>query len=57
MKKVYLKPTTEKVAYLHESNLMVHSDIYIGAKAIDFDNDDDNNDDSDLEGMKNLWDD
>jgi hypothetical protein len=36
---------------------MVHSDIYIGAKEIDFDNDDDNNDDSDLEGMKNLWDD
>ena len=57
MKKVYLKPTTEKVAYLHESNLMVHSDIYIGAKEIDFENDDEDNDNGDLEGLKNLWDD
>ena len=56
MRKVYLKPTIEKVAYLHESNLMKHSDIFIGAKEIDFENDDANNDNSDLEGMKNLWD-
>ena len=55
MRKVYLKPTIEKVAYLHESNLMKHSDVFIGAKEIDFD-DDENNDNSDLEGMKNLWD-
>ncbi|MCR5130268.1 MAG: hypothetical protein K6C10_02260 [Prevotella sp.] len=54
MKKVYLKPTTEKVAYLHESNLMVHSDVYIGAKGINFE-DEETEEDADW-SSRNLWD-
>lgn len=56
MRKVYIKPEIEKVAYLHESNLMDHSDHHIGAKGFDFDDNEINNDNSDFEGVKNLWD-
>ena len=56
MRKVYIKPEMEIVAYLHESNLMDHSDHHIGAKGFDFDDNEINNDNSDFEGVKNLWD-
>ena len=55
MRKVYKKPEMEIVAYLHESNLMDHSDDHMGAKGINFD-DDSEVDNNDME-IKNLWDD
>ena len=55
MKKVYVKPMTESAEYMHEGNLMVHSDTHIGAKGIDFDGDDTEGDNNDQK-KRNLWD-
>jgi len=56
MRKVYIKPEMEIVAYLHESNLMDHSDHHIGAKGISFDEEDSEVDNNIMEN-NNLWDD
>lgn len=55
MRKVYIKPEMEIVAYLHESNLMDHSDTHIGAKGFDLETEDSESDESSID-IKNLWD-
>lgn len=56
MRKVYIKPEMEIVAYLHENNLMDHSDTHIGAKGFSFDEEDSEVDNNNVENY-NLWDD
>ena len=56
MRKVYIKPEMEIVAYLHDSNLLDHSDNHIGAKGISFDEEDSEVDNNIVEN-NNLWDD
>lgn len=55
MRKVYIKPEMEIVAYLHESNLMDHSDTHIGAKGVNFD-DEELEEDSKIK-IDDIWDD
>lgn len=56
MKKEYIKPMTESVVYIYETQPLMHSDTHIGAKGISFDDDDSEVDNNDME-IKNLWDD
>lgn len=52
MKKVYLKPVIETTVLIYESQPLMHSDDYIGAKGVNFEGDDE---DEPVQ-KDNLWD-
>ncbi len=56
MKKEYIKPTTESVVYIYETQPLMHSDTHIGAKGMSFDEEDSEVDNNIVEN-NNLWDD
>ena len=56
MKKEYIKPTTESVVYIYETQPLMHSDTHIGAKGMSFDEEDSEVDNNIVENY-NLWDD
>ena len=55
MKKEYIKPMTESVVYIYETQPLMHSDTHIGAKGMSFDEEDPEVSDNNVE-IKNLWD-